>query len=410
MSACSPASATVHDVLIVGGGLVGGALACALGQAGLRVAVVDHEDPARLVRPEYDGRASAVALTARNALAAVGVWTGVAPHAQPILDIRVTEGDSPLFLQYGAEVRDDRPFGWMAENRVLRRALLARMAALPSVTLYAPARLAELSRDTDRAHAWLDDGRTLAAALVVAADGRNSAVRRQAGIGVVDWDYGQHGIVCTVGHERPHRGIAHERFLPAGPFAILPLPGNRSSIVWAERADLAPAILAQDDEGFLAELRLRFGDFLGDLALDGPRFSHPLGLRLALRYVDRRLALVGDAAHGLHPIAGQGMNMGIRDVAALAELVVERHRLGLDIGDPAVLARYQAWRRFDNLLMAAMTDGINRLFSNRIPPLRLVRDLGLAAVHRMPPLKRLFARHAMGLAGDLPRLLRGEAP
>lgn len=410
MSASSPAFATVHDVLIVGGGLVGGALACALGQAGLRVAVVDHEDPARLVRAEYDGRASAVALSARNALAAVGVWTGVAPHAQPILDIRVTEGDSPLFLQYGAEVRDDRPFGWMAENRALRRALLARMAVLPGVTLYAPARLAELSRDTERASARLDDGRTLAAALVVAADGRGSAVRRQAGIGVVDRDYRQHGIVCTVRHERPHRGIAHERFLPAGPFAILPLPGNRSSIVWAERADLAPAIMAQDDEGFLAELRLRFGDFLGDLALEGRRFSHSLGLRLALRYVDRRLALVGDAAHGLHPIAGQGMNMGIRDVAALAELVVERHRLGLDIGDPAILARYQVWRRFDNLLMAAMTDGINRLFSNRIPPLRLVRDLGLAAVHRMPPLKRLFARHAMGLAGDLPRLLRGEAP
>lgn len=396
------------DVLIIGGGLVGGALACALGQAGVPVAVVDHAAPATVLAAGFDGRASAVARTARDALAAIGAWRHIEGEAQPILEIRVADAGAPLFLHYDADTRGDRPFGWLVENRGLRRALLTRMGELPAVRLAAPAAVAQLRRDADAVTARLADGRAVRARLAVAADGRGSPTRRAAGIRTTGWSYGQHGIVCTVAHQSPHHGIAHEHFLAGGPFAILPLTGNRSSIVWTERSDLAAAILAQDDAAFLRDLTGRFGDFLGDIAVAGPRFGWPLALQFAERYIDRRLALVGDAAHGMHPIAGQGMNMGIRDIAALAELVVEHRRLGLDPGGPAVLERYERWRRFDNLLMLAMTDGLNRLFSNHFGPLRLARDLGLAAVQRLPPLKRLFTRHAMGLAGDLPRLLLGE--
>jgi 2-octaprenyl-6-methoxyphenol hydroxylase len=233
-------------------------------------------------------------------------------------------------------------------------------------------------------------------------------LRRAAGIRTVEWQYRQTGIVTTVRHERPHRGIAVEHFLPAGPFAILPMTGNRSSIVWTERAELAPRLIALSDAAFSAELAARFGDFLGTVEPVGPRWTYPLGLLLAERYVAPRLALVGEAAHMIHPIAGQGLNLGIRDVAALAELVIDARRLGLDIGDDTVLQRYQQWRRFDALTLAAVTDGLNRLFSNSIAPVRLARDVGLAAVDRLPPLKRLLMRDAMGLVGDLPRLVRGE--
>ncbi len=222
-------------------------------------------------------------------------------------------------------------------------------------------------------------------------------------------DYDQIAIVCTVAHELPHGNVAHEHFLPAGPFAILPLPGNRSGVVWTERAHLAPAIMAETDTGFLSELRSRFGAFLGEIALEGPRFAHPLSFQLAEDYWAPRLALVGDAAHAMHPVAGQGMNMGLRDASALAERIVVAKRLGLDLGGSEVLERYAGWRRFDNLLMLAMTDGLVRLFSNEIPPLKLARDVGLAAVNWMPMAKRLFTGHAMGLEGDLPRLMRGEA-
>ncbi|MEK9725336.1 MAG: FAD-dependent monooxygenase, partial [Rhodospirillaceae bacterium] len=257
-------------------------------------------------------------------------------------------------------------------------------------------------------------GATVRARLAVAADGRASATRVAAGIGVTSWTYDQTAIVCTVRHDRHHGGIAHERFLPAGPFAILPLAGdppdagNRSSLVWTERADLAPAMMALDEAGFTAEVARRFGDFLGGLEAAGPRYSFPLGLQFAERMIAPRLALAGDAAHAMHPIAGPGVYKGLRDVAALAEVLVDAHRLGLDLGAQTVLERYARWRRFDNTLMLAATDGLNRLFSNDALPLRLARDLGLAAVDRLPPVKRLFMRHAMGLVGELPRLLRGE--
>jgi 2-octaprenyl-6-methoxyphenol hydroxylase len=254
----------------------------------------------------------------------------------------------------------------------------------------------------------LDGGERLRARLVAAADGANSPLRRAAGIPAVKWRYRQIGIVTTVAHEQPHRGVAVEHFLPSGPFAILPMTGNRSSIVWTEQADLAPRLLALSDAAFAAELRARFGEFLGHVKPVGPRWAYPLALMQAERYVARRLALVGEAAHVIHPIAGQGLNIGIRDIAALAELVVDARRLGLDIGNAALLERYQRWRRADAVLLAAVTDGLNRLFSNTIPPVRLARDVGLAIVNRLPPLKRLLMRHAMGVLGNRPRLVRGE--
>ena len=403
-----PADTISTDVIVIGGGLVGSALACALDAGGLSVALVERGDPTAALADAFDGRASAIALASQMVLAGLDLWSAMADEASPIEDIRVSEGASPLFLHYGGEDGIGRPFGYMLENRHIRRALWHGVEGRPGIRVVAPARVVDLGRDGAVAEACLADGRRLRAPLIVGADGRGSWTRRHAGIRVTGWSYDQTGIVCTVVHELSHDATAHERFLPAGPFAILPLAGNRSSIVWTERADVAPAIMALDDDEFLDELGDRFGDFLGAIRVVGPRWSHPLALQFAETALARRLVLVGDAAHAMHPIAGQGLNMGLRDVAALAEVLVDARRLGLDIGSADVLARFQRWRRFDNTLMLAMTDGLNRLFSNRIRPLRLARDVGLAVVNRLPPVKRLFVRHAMGLAGDLPRLVRGE--
>ncbi len=413
------------DVAIVGGGMVGMTLAAALGSAGLSVAIVDAEVPAAMTAAAFDGRSSAIAFGSQQVLAGIGAWAAMAAEAQPILDIRVSDGTatggvSRLFLHYdhrdlaaGSGVgKDAPPLGFIVENRVIRRALLRRLAELPNVTHAAPARVVGVERRADAAVLHLDDGRSVSSRLVVAADGRNSPVRAAAGIRTTEWAYAQTGIVCTVAHEKPHGGVAHEHFLPAGPFAMLPMVDDvgvhRSSIVWTERRDLAPAMMALDDAAFAAEIERRFGPSLGRLRPIGGRFAYPLTLVHAERYVDHRLALLGDAAHAIHPIAGQGLNLGLRDVAALAETIVDAQRLGLDIGDGLALERYQRWRRFDNLVLMAVTDGMNRLFSNDIAPVRLARDLGMAAVNRLPPLKRLFMRHAMGMVGDLPRLARGE--
>lgn len=396
------------DVLIVGGGFVGGALACALAEAGLRSVVIEAGDPEAALARGFDARSSAIALTSQRLLQRIGVWEKLAAEAAPMLDIRVSEGNSPLYLHYDHRDVGDEPFGYMLENQVLRRALLERVRELPAVRLLAPARLATLDRGAGGARAILADGRRIEAAVAVAAEGRDSRLREEAGIRITRWSYGQTAIVTTVEHERPHRFVANEHFLPAGPFAILPLlPQTRSSIVWTERTALAPVIMALDDAGFTRELRRRFGSFLGTVRPVGPRFSHPLSLQFAATATAPRLALIGDALHAMHPIAGQGLNMGFRDVAALFDVLTAAREQLLDLGSAPVLARYQRWRRFDNMLMLAMTDGLNRLFSNDIAPLRLARDLGLAAVQRMPPLKRLFMRHAMGTVGDLPQLMRG---
>jgi 2-octaprenyl-6-methoxyphenol hydroxylase len=397
------------ELLIAGGGLNGLLLGIACAGAGLSVAVVDRQDPAAMLEASFDGRSSAIAYGSQQVMEALGVWPRVAAEAEPILEIRVADDNAPLFLHYDhRELGTGTPFGWIVENLVLRRGLIEHARSLPSLSLLAPLAVENIVASADAASASLSDGRRLRARLAAAADGAQSPLRRAAGIRTVEWRYRQTAIVTTVRHQRPHAGVAVEHFLPAGPFAILPMTGNRSSIVWTEREELAPRLMSLPEHEFTAELAARFGDFLGPVEPIGPRWSYPVGLMLAERYVDRRLALVGEAAHLIHPIAGQGLNLGIRDVAALAEIVIDQRRLGLDIGDAGVLRRYQEWRRLDTVLLAAVTDGLNRLFSNSLPPLRLARDLGLAAVNRLPLLRRFLMRDAMGVTGTLPRLVRGQ--
>jgi 2-octaprenyl-6-methoxyphenol hydroxylase len=348
-------------------------------------------------------------LQGQQVLLALGLWTAITPEAEPILEIRVADNDSPLHLHFNRrELGCEEPLGYIVENQVLRRAFLAHARALPSLEFLARRTVAAVEADGAAASVRLSDGRRLRTRLVAAADGQRSRLREAAHIRTMEWCYPQTAITTTVRHERPHGGIAIEHFFPAGPFAILPMTQNRSSVVWTEDTALAPRLLSLPDAEFAAELRARFGDYLGAVEPIGPRWSYPLALMQAARYCAPRLALVGEAAHVIHPIAGQGLNLGIRDVAALSELVIDARRLGLDIGDAGVLQRYQQWRRFDAVLLAAVTDGLNRLFSNSLPPFKLARDLGLAAVDRMPPLKRLFMRHAMGIVGELPRLARGQ--
>ncbi|MEQ8605025.1 MAG: UbiH/UbiF/VisC/COQ6 family ubiquinone biosynthesis hydroxylase [Marivibrio sp.] len=405
------------DVLFAGGGMVGLTLACALARAGLEVAVIDRETPAEVASLSYDGRASAIALGSKRVFEQIGLWARIEEEASPIWDIRVADGHplrgvSPLFLHYDhAEVGTD-PFGWIIENRVIRQGLHALAADLSRQTgrlhLMAPAGVERIERGPAVARAHLADGRVVAADLAIAADGKFSRQREAAAIKTTGWTYDQVSIVCTVRHERSHEGTAVELFLPGGPFAMLPMTENRSNVVWSENKDLAPRFLAMDDAAFLSELKTRFGDWLGEIELAGPRFSYPLSLSHAETYTARRFALIGDAAHAIHPIAGQGLNMGLRDVAAMAEVLVDARRLGLDVGSASTLKDYERWRRFDNVLLAGVTDALTRLFSNDVAPLRLARDVGLAAVDRTPPAKQFLMRHAMGVVGDLPRMVRGE--
>lgn len=413
----SPAPAAPPDIsadaLVVGGGLVGLSAALALARAGLSVALVDDQVPELTLAPEFDGRASAIAHASCQMYRALDLYDALAAEGQPILDIRVSDGrpgekPSPLFLHFHAGDIGSEAFGLMAENRHARLALNRAVAATPAIRVIAPARVATTWRTATGAGATLADGREIATRLIVACDGRASPLREAAGIRKIGWDYPQTGIVTTVEHEGPHHGLAHEYFLPSGPFAILPLPGNRSSLVWTERSDLAPAMMALPRAGFDAEIARRFGDRYGKVWSIGPRFSYPLAFHVATRFADTRLVLVGDAAHGLHPIAGQGLNLGLRDVAALAEVLADGLRIGLDPGDAEVLARYERWRRLDSVVMGTVMDGLNRLFSTDAAPVRLVRDLGLAAVERMPGLKRFFMHHARGTVGKLPRLLEGK--
>lgn len=396
------------DVIISGGGMVGLTLALALGQAGLDVAVIDRQAPVETLDPAFDGRASAIAFAGIRLFEGIGLWPYVKDHGEPITDIRVSDDKSLLFLHFDHHELGEGPLGVMLENRHIRLGLANAVAACPRVRMYAPDRIVVLERDADRVAVRLKSGGEVIAPVIVAAEGRQSAIREDANIRIFEWSYNQVGIVATIHHEQPHRGIAHERFLPNGPFAILPLQGNRSSIVWTEPTSIAGTIMSLGKRGFDAEMRKRFGDFLGHAQSEGPRWAYPLGAHLAGRMTDRRLVLIGDAAHGIHPIAGQGLNLGLKDVAALAEKMVDAARLGLDIGSPAVLESYARWRRFDNLVMTAATDSLNRLFSNRFTPLRLARGMGLGAVQRMPRLKKFFMAHARGTVGSLPRLLAGK--
>lgn len=395
------------DVLIVGGGLNGMPLAIALSSAGLDVTVLERDDPKAVIETSFDGRVSAIAHASRNLLKSIGVWDHV-EAAEPMLDIRITDGPSKFFLHYDHRQLGDEPFGHMVENRHMRVALQKRSEEIDSLHILAPVQYEAIDRSADGVVATLKDGREIEARLVVAADGRASPLREAAGIGKVSWSYHQSGIVCTVAHEKPHKGVAQERFLNPGPFAILPMSNNRSSLVWTESTEMAAKIMTLNDEDFTAQMARRFGDYLGKLEVVGPRWSYPLALHQADSYIDERLALVGDAAHGMHPIAGQGLNLGLRDVAALAEVIIDTARLGQDIGTQNMLTQYQRWRRFDSLALLAITDGLNKLFVTDVAPVRLARDLGLATVNKMPRLKGFFMEHARGTVGVLPRLLEGK--
>jgi 2-octaprenyl-6-methoxyphenol hydroxylase len=400
------------DMLIAGGGFAGLTLAIALRQ-GLGPSVsVTVADPTLGKSHDDDERASAIVAAARRLFETLGVWHSVAAEAQPILDMvvtdsRVDDAVRPVFLTFAGDVEPGEPFAHMIENRILIPALEAK-AREAGVALRATA-VTTVSHDGERAAVALADGSRVKARLLVAADGARSAIREQAGIAVRGWEYGQSAIVTTVGHERDHEGRAVEHFLPGGPFAILPLTGRRSSIVWTETTDDAERIMALPEDAFHAELEQRFKLHLGEIRTVGARRVHPLGFFIARSFIAERIALVGDAAHVIHPIAGQGLNMGLRDLAAVAEVRGDAARLGLDPGAADVLERYQRWRRFDTMTMGLATDGLNRLFSNRSAALRVVRDIGLGLVDRVPNLKRLFIREAAGLVGDVPKLLRGKS-
>jgi 2-octaprenyl-6-methoxyphenol hydroxylase len=400
------------DVLVAGAGYVGLATAVSMKQArpDLTVAVVDAAPEGIWQR---DSRASAVAAAACRMLGRLGCWEEIAAEAQPITEMIVTDSRSadpvrPVYLTFGGEVAPGEPFAHMVENRVLNGALRRRAAEL-GIDIIEGVAVRAFEAGIAGIAVHVADGTSLNARLLVAADGVNSRLRDMAGIKTVRWEYGQSGIVCTVAHERPHHGRAEEHFLPAGPFAILPLTGNRSSIVWTERTPDAERLIASDELVFEIELEHRFGLKLGEIHVEDKPRSWPLGLTLARAFVAPRFALAGDAAHGIHPIAGQGLNLGFKDAAALAETIVEADRLGQDIGALDVLQRYERWRRFDTVQMGVTTDVLNRLFSNDLEPIRAVRDIGLGLVDRMPRLKDFFIRQAAGLSREAPRLLRGEA-
>lgn len=405
----------VFDVVIGGGGYVGLTTAVALKAAAphLKLLLLDAAPKGVWQRDE---RASAVAAAATLMLKQLGAWDAIEPEAEPIREMIVTDSRTsdpvrPVFLTFDGDVGPGQPFAHMVENKTLVGALRARAEAL-EIPIRQGTRIVDAPVDAERGvrTVTLADGETIPARLVVAADGIRSGLRDIAGIRTVEWAYGQSGIVTTVEHERPHQGRAEEHFLPAGPFAILPLKNNRSSLVWTERREDAERLLAEDPFIFEAELERRFGYKLGPIKVVGGRKAFPLGLTLARAFVAERMALVGDAAHGIHPIAGQGLNLGFKDAAALAETVIEAERLGLDIGSLSTLERYQSWRRFDTFQMGVTTDVLNRLFSNDVTPIRALRDFGLGLVDRMPALKSMFIRQAAGMAGgEAPRLLRGEA-
>jgi 2-octaprenyl-6-methoxyphenol hydroxylase len=401
------------DVVIGGGGMVGLALGIALAKGGLQVVVADPVPEMGALGAGFDGRVSALAFASVRMFKALGIWEKLAGHAQPIDDILVTDaklGGAPSPFSLHFDHRElGAPLGYIAENRHIRQALFAASRTAPSLKLVAPAALVALAADANGVKASLANGSSVRARLAVAADGRASPIRALMGIGVVSWSYPQSGIVATVRHARPHKGVAYEHFLPSGPFAILPLTGNRSSLVWTERQDLAPAMMALPKAAFDAEIARRFGAHLGETQSEELRWSYPLRFHLARSYVKGRFALAGDAAHGIHPIAGQGLNLGLKDAAALADVVLDAAALGLDIGGLDVLSRYERWRRFDSFTLAMATDGLNRLFSNDIAPLRLARDLGMGIVDRIGPVRRFFMRHAGGDVGRLPRLMREGA-
>ena len=399
------------DIIIVGGGLNGPALALAAAQAGFKVTIIDALAVDRRKKADFDGRSYALALTSTRLLQGIEIWDVVTDNAQPMLEIKVTdgragEGPSPWMMHFDHAEIEEGPMGYLVEDRHLRRAFLDAMAANDLITHLAGETVTNQAIEGSKATVTLASGKTVTGTLLIGSDGRSSGTAERAGIKRVGWGYRQTAVVCAVEHAHPHGSIAHQFFMPNGPLAILPLTGNRSSIVWSETDSRAAELAAMNDSAFLDALRPAFGSFLGEINLTGARFTYPLGLTLANTFIADRVALIGDAAHGVHPIAGQGLNAGLRDVAALAQVLSEARSRGEDIASPIVLQRYQQWRRFDTTTLAIATDTFNRLFSNDNPLLRAARDIGMGLVNAAPGLRRGVIREAAGLTGDLPKLMQ----
>lgn len=401
------------DIAIIGGGLNGPALALALAAGGLQVTLIDALPAAPRIENGFDGRSYALALTSVRMLEAIGIWDQIADDAQPMLEIKVTdgragEGSSPFFMHFDHAEIEEGPMGHMVQDRHLRRSLMEAVDQTSGISVWNSEEVIAQQADGAGITLTLASGKNLRARLCVGADGRSSGTAARAGIKRTGWAYGQTALVCAVEHALPHHGIAHQFFMPPGPLAILPLTGNRSSIVWSETAANAARIHGLPEAEYIDVLRPRFGDFLGEISLAGARYTYPLSLSLAHEMIAPRVALVGDSAHGVHPIAGQGLNAGFRDIAALTEVIIDAQRRGEDFGAGVAMARYQEWRRFDNAALALATDSFNRLFSNDNALIRFARDIGMGVISALPALRRGFIREAAGLNGELPRLMRGQ--
>ncbi len=401
------------DVVIIGGGLNGPALALALAGVGLRATIVERLAAEVRLDAGFDGRSYALTHASARLLRAIGVWDAVEEHAQPIHQVKVTdgragEGASPLMLLFDGAELEEWPVGYIVEDRYLRRAMQAALDAAGNITQITGLDVTGHDVTDAGASVTLSDDRKISARMLVGADGMRSRTAQRAGIRRMEWSYGQTSFSCAIAHEKPHDGIAHQFFMPPGPLALLPLPGNRSSVIWTESDRAARRIAAMSDAEYLAMLGPRIGDFLGGFELAGGRFQYPVPLSIAHRFAAPRIALIGDAAHRVHPLAGQGLNAGLKDVGTLAEVLTEAHRRGEDIGRLDVLERFERWRRFDVATLALATDSVNRLFSNDNPILRLARDIGLGVVSGWPGLRRAMMREAAGVTGDLPRLLQGR--
>lgn len=397
------------DIIIAGGGMVGMSMALAVARLGLSVVVLEKSRLPDQLEPTFDGRVSAIALGSVRLLTAIGAWEGMRDYAEPIRDIRVSDGDAPFFVHYDHHDIGKEPFGYIVENRYIRHGLQQAAGDYPNLSLLDQKIITSYYTSPKHVVVTLSDGQNISASLLLAADGKFSGLRQMAGIDILERDYEQTAIVCTIAHEKPHLGLAQERFLPAGPFAVLPMTGNRSSLVWVEPKDRVQLYLDLSKEECEQEIAERVGDYLGHITLAGERFSYPLSLVHAKGYSADRVALLGDAAHGIHPIAGQGVNLGFRDVAVLEELIRKQRLADGDIGAKEVLAHYQRWRRFDNMSMLGVTDGLNQLFCSSLMPVKTARRLGMWGVNQLPGLKKFFMKHAMGLTGDVPELMRDAA-
>jgi len=402
---------STRDIAIIGGGLTGSLMALAAAKNGFSVCIVDVVSAKLQKNPNFDGRSYAMAMSSGRMLKALDLWDDLKTNAEAILDIKVTDGavgnqPSPLFLHFERYDLEEGPMGHMIEDRHLRSLLQSRLMGHENIKYLGGRRVEDQSIQANTSILILDDGSQVRSRLVICADGRNSASAKRAGVIYTGWKYAQSALVCALEHEYSHNGFAYQHFMPTGPLAILPLKGNRCSIVWTEKAKNARTIMAMDENAYLDCLRPRFGDFLGKIKLVGERFFYPLDISIAKNFVAERVALIGDAAHGMHPIAGQGLNAGMRDIAALTQLCQEAKERGEDFGSQAILTRYQEWRRFDATALALTMDAFNKLFSNDIFLLRSIRTIGMGVVNKLPFVKRTFMREAAGVTGNLPNLMR----